>query len=147
MEKKELLHKALYKPSTHHTECAEMGTPNRPWLQLLYIYYLAWKASPDGSISISEVKKQYSYKIKEYGFDKFHPRHITNRSLDLYKYGYLTKIKADNGSNHNLYRINDKGLDRLESRGIIPPDARKKFVPIKRLVNPRVFQMVAPKQV
>lgn len=145
MEERGLLHKALYKPNTHDVACAERGTPNRPWLQLLYIYYLAWKANPDESIRVREVKKQYNYKIKEYGFDKFHPRHITNRSLELYKYGYLTKIKADDGSNHNLYRINDNGLEKLESKDIIPPSARKKFVPITKLVNPRVFQMVAPK--
>lgn len=135
---------ASYKPNTQYRKDVERGTPDKTWLQLLYIYYLAWKANPDESIRIREVKKQYSYKIKEYGFDKFVPIYITNRSIMLYKYRYLTRIKADDGSNHNLYRITDVGLERLESRDIIPTSARKKFVPITKLVNPRVFQMKAP---
>jgi len=135
-----------YKPYTHKNVRAERGAPDRPWLQLLYIYYLAWKANPDESIRVREVRKQYDHKIKEYGFDKFCPRHITNRSLELYKYGCLTKIKADDGSNHNLYRINDDGLEKLERKNIIPPDEdRKKFVPLAKLINPRAFQMKAPK--
>lgn len=145
MGERDLLHKASYKPYTHNAGHAERGTPDKSWLQFLYIYYLVWKDDPDRSISISELKKQYEHKIKEYNFGRYGPRYITNRSLELYKYNYLTKIKADNGSNHNLYRINDDGLERLESRNIIPPEARKKFVPLSKLINPRAFQMVAPK--
>ena len=146
MEKGELSHKVPYKPYTHNRENGEMGTPDKSWLQFLHIYYLVWKGDSDRSITISELKKEYGQKIREYGLDKYNPLYITNRSLELYKYGYLTKIKADNGSNHNLYRINDEGLERLERNDIIPPDeARKKFVPLSKLINPRVFQMVAPK--
>ena len=140
-----MLHKACYKPNTHHSKPAEMGTPDKTWLQALYIYYLAYKADPNESISVRDVKKNFAHKIKEYGFDKYHPRYVTNRSLEIYKFGYLTKIKADNGSNHNLYRITADGLKRLEERDIIPHDTREKFVSIKKLVNPRVFQMKAPK--
>lgn len=145
MEKKELLYKPVTEPNTHNREYGEMGTPDKSWLQFLHIYYLAWKDNPDRCISIRELKKQYMHKIKEYGLDKYNPTYITNRSLELYKYGYLTKIKADDGSNHNLYRINDEGLERLERNSIIPPDARKKLVPLAKLINPRLFQRVAPK--
>lgn len=137
--------KALYKPDTHNRKHGERETPNKSWLQFLHIYYLAWKDNPDTSISIRELKKQYGHKIREYGLDKYNPLYITNRSLELYKYGYLTKIKADDGSNHNLYRINDEGLERLERNDIISTDVRKNFVSIIKLVNPRLFQMVAPK--
>lgn len=137
--------KAQYKPNTHNNSRGEMGTPDKSWLQFLHIYYIAWKDDPNQSISIRELKKKYGYKIREYGLDQYNPLYITNRSLELYKYGLLTKIKADDGSNHNLYRINDDGLERLEIRDIIPSEDRKNFVSIKKLVNPRVFQMVAPK--
>lgn len=134
-----------YKPYTHIHKNEERGRPTKPWLQLLYIYYLAWKDDPNRSISIRELKKQYGHKIREYGFDKRNPIYITNRSLDLYKFLYLTKLKADDGSNHNLYRINDEGLERLERYNIISTDERKKFIGLPKLINPRLFQMVAPK--
>ncbi len=137
--------KARYKPDTHNGNYGVRETPDKSWLQFLHIYYLVWKDNPDTSISIRELKKQYGHKIREYGLDKYNPMYVTNRSLELYKYGYLTKIKADDGSNHNLYRINDEGLERLERNDIISTDVRKNFVSIIKLVNPRLFQMVAPK--
>lgn len=145
MEKKELLYKPVAEPNTRSNNFVGRGRPDKTWLQLLYIYYLAWKDNPDQCISVREVKKQYAHKIKEYGFDKLSQCYMTNRSINLYRYGYLTKIKADDGSNQNLYRINDDGLEKLEDRDIIPPEARKEFISLPKLINPRLFQMVAPK--
>lgn len=137
----------LYKTVTSQKDgLREIGSTTTPWLQLLYIYYLAWRDNPHGIISVHHLKKNYMKEIKAFGFDERHSEYIGVQSANLYKYGYLSKLKATDGSNWNQFRIRKKGLDRLEYCGIVPPGEKEKILPITEFFHRRLFQLKAPVQ-
>lgn len=157
-----MYHKASYKPMTkydlkrasytpmskaptRHGNIVGMGSMDKQWVKLLYLYYLAWNYSPNDTISIHALKRDYWKEIKELGFDKMYDGYLGIRSNLLYKYGVLSKMKATDGTNWNLFRINQKGMEALESRGVISPEKKEYLTPLSELVGHRVFQTVAPK--
>jgi len=157
-----MYHKTSYKPMTKYEPerasympmsktpaqndyFGRMGSADKQWVNLLYIFYLTWRDSPNKPIGIHNLKRDYWREIKECGFDKKCKEYIGIQSSNLYKYGVLSKAKATDGTNWNLFRINQKGLEVLERREIIPPGEKEYLTPLSELTGYRVFQTVAPK--
>lgn len=156
-----MYHKTSYKPMTKHavervgyTPMSEtstqqdtigrMGSTNKQWVKLLYIFYIAWKDRPNETISVHNLKRDYRKEIKECGFDKKCEEYLGIRSNLLYKYGVLSKMKATDETNWNLFRINQNGIEALERREIIPSGEKEYLIPLSELVGHRTFQTVAP---
>jgi len=118
---------------------------DKQWVKLLYIFYIAWRDTPNEPISIHNLKRDYREEIKECGFDKMYDGYLGIRSNLLYKYGVVSKMKATDETNWNLFRINQKGLEALEHREIIPSEEKEYLTPLSELVGHRTFQTVAPK--
>lgn len=135
----------MSKTPTRQNPIVEMVGMDKQWVKLLYLYYIAWKDSPNEPISIHNLKRDYWREIKECGFDKMYDGYLGIRSNLLYKYGVLSKMKATDGTNWNLFRINQKGLEVLEHRGIIPSGEKEYLIPLSEFAGHRVFQTIAPK--
>ncbi len=134
----------MSKTPAQNAHFGRMGRMNKQWVKILYIFYLAWRDSPNEPISIHNLKRDYWREIKEYGFDKRCDEYLGIQASNLYKYGVLSKMKATDETNWNLFRINQKGLETLEYREIIPSGEKEYFTPLSELTGYRVFQTVAP---
>lgn len=139
-----MVYSPLLKKLTQHGNVGEMGRIDKQWVKLLYLYYIVWKDIPNEPISIHDLKRDYWREIKECGFNKNCDDYLGIRSNVLYKFGVVSKMKATDGTNWNYFRINQRGLDALEYRGIISKREKENLVPLSDLIDPRVFQVVAP---
>jgi len=142
------IYSPLIERLSQDTALGGMGRTDKPWLNLLYLFYLTWNYNPNEPISIHNLKRDYWKEIKELGFDNKCDDYLGVQASSLYKYRMLSKVKATDGTNWNYFRINQKGLDALEYYGLISKrDKREKenFVPLSELVGHRVFQVIAPK--
>lgn len=135
----------MSKTLTQQNSIGKMGSTDKQWVKLLYLFYIAWNDNPNEPISIHNLKRDYWTEIKELNFDKKCGEYLGIRSNLLYKYGVLSKMKATDETNWNLFRINQNGLEALERREIIPPGEKEHLISLSELVGHRTFQIVAPK--